>query len=392
MNAGNFPSAPANLLGSAVGQRLALSWVNTWNGAAPTGVRIDVSGSITTAIDLPVTEQFAFDGVPPGTYTFTVTPLVAGVPGDSSNAVTLTFPGTCPAPPNPPLAFSLSTQAGRVYLDWLPPSSGPAVTHYVVHATGAFTGSFPLTARTFSARVAPGSYTVSIAAVGPCGTSAPDRGSDRRRALTAETPFGTPSQHSSRPRQSRAAARAMLAFCIARRAIEETRMSVRRPALPLVALFTLVAATASAQPRGADGRPRQGRHRGRGQDRRPGQRHPRIGVGVAARPRASASVAEVFTHVAADNYFFPAAFGTATPAGVGISGTDYKTVGRLGGQDPHPRRGHRRGAEVIRVHEDAMAKTPAATIEAPMKIFGRRPRPRPPGSARRRTCTSTSAS
>ncbi len=93
--AGAFPAAPANLLGSAAGQQLTLSWVNPLNGGASTGMRIDVSGSITTAIDLPVTEQFAFDGVPPGTYTFAVTSLINSVPGDASNVVTLTFPGTC---------------------------------------------------------------------------------------------------------------------------------------------------------------------------------------------------------------------------------------------------------------------------------------------------------
>ena len=38
------------------------------------------------------------------------------------------------------------------------------------------------------------------------------------------------------------------------------------------------------------------------------------------------SVGEAFTHVAADNYFMPAALGVAAPAATGISGTDYKTV------------------------------------------------------------------
>lgn len=82
------------------------------------------------------------------------------------------------------------------------------------------------------------------------------------------------------------------------------------------------------------------------------------------------TVAEVFTHVAADNYFFPAAFGTATPAGVGISGTDYKTVTAYEGRA-------RTRAEVIAevqksfaFMKDAMTKTNPATVEAPMKMFG----------------------
>lgn len=82
------------------------------------------------------------------------------------------------------------------------------------------------------------------------------------------------------------------------------------------------------------------------------------------------SVGEVFTHVAADNYFFPAVFGTATPAGVGITGTDYKTVTAWEGKT-------RTRAETIAevqksfaFMKDAMANTPPATMEAPMKMLG----------------------
>ena len=98
VNAGAVPSAATSLLGSANGSLLALSWTNTWSGAALTGIRLDVSGSITTAINLPPTEQFTFGSVPPGSYTFAVSPLVGAVLGDASNAVTLTFPGACGAP------------------------------------------------------------------------------------------------------------------------------------------------------------------------------------------------------------------------------------------------------------------------------------------------------
>lgn len=38
--------------------------------------------------------------------------------------------------------------------------------------TGAFTGTLPMTTRTLSTPVPPGSYTVRVAAVGLCGTSA----------------------------------------------------------------------------------------------------------------------------------------------------------------------------------------------------------------------------
>ena len=172
VNAGGFPTATTNLLGSARGASLALSWVNPSSGSTFTGIRLEINGSFVGAIDLPPTESFTFDGVPPGTYTFTVAPLVGAVPGDSSNVVTLAFPGTCAAPPSLPRAFSVSTQGGRVYVDWLPPASGPAVTSYLLSVSGAATGSFPTTSLSLAVPVGPGSYTIAAAALGPCGTGA----------------------------------------------------------------------------------------------------------------------------------------------------------------------------------------------------------------------------
>ena len=172
MNTSNAPASPNYLLGSASGDRVALSWTNALTGAVPTSLVLNVTGAITTALALPVSESFTFAGVPPGTYTFTVRAMNGALGGATGNAVTLTFLGACAAAPNPPTAFSVSTQGGQILLDWLPPASGEAVTHYIVSASGAFTGSFPMTARTFSAPVPPGSYTIRVAAVGPCGTSA----------------------------------------------------------------------------------------------------------------------------------------------------------------------------------------------------------------------------
>jgi hypothetical protein len=42
--------------------------------------------------------------------------------------------------------------------------------------TGSFVGSFPTTARTLSGTVGPGTYTLSVIATNPCGTSAPTAG------------------------------------------------------------------------------------------------------------------------------------------------------------------------------------------------------------------------
>lgn len=83
------------------------------------------------------------------------------------------------------------------------------------------------------------------------------------------------------------------------------------------------------------------------------------------------SVGEAFTHVAADNYFMPAALGVTAPASTGISGTDYKTV------EAYEQKSRSR-AEIIEEVEQsfaflkkAMSDTPDARLETTMKMFGR---------------------
>ena len=60
-----------------------------------------------------------------------------------------------------------------MFVDWLPPTTGAAAVGYVVSVSGAVSGSFPTQSRTLAVPVPPGSYTVSVASTGPCGTSAP---------------------------------------------------------------------------------------------------------------------------------------------------------------------------------------------------------------------------
>lgn len=167
------PPAPANLLGLADGSRLVLSWTNPGGGGAPAGVTLHVSGSIVTSLVLPAGETFAYSGVPPGTYTFSVSAFNGSGASASSNSVTLTFPGTCAGAPQPPLNF-VATKAGSVItVAWSPPVSGPALTRYTVNVTGGFTGNFETTSRSMSGAVGPGSYSISVTASNTCGTSAP---------------------------------------------------------------------------------------------------------------------------------------------------------------------------------------------------------------------------
>lgn len=92
----------------------------------------------------------------------------------------------------------------------------------------------------------------------------------------------------------------------------------------------------------------------------------------AWRPMAGVrSVGEAFTHVAADNYFMPAALGITAPAPTGISGTDYKTV------EAYEKKTRTRAEIIAEVEQSfaflkkSMQDTPDAKLDATMKMFGR---------------------
>jgi hypothetical protein len=167
------PSAPAALLGLANGSRLGLSWTSTFQGGVPTALQLHVTGAQTTTIPLGVSDTFSFDGVPAGTYTFTLTASNAAGVGSPSNAVTLTFPGSCSGPPGVPTYVAVQKSGSSLTLTWHPPIAGTAVTHYVIHVSGALTGSVPTVSRSMGGTVGPGTYSLSVVAANECGTSAP---------------------------------------------------------------------------------------------------------------------------------------------------------------------------------------------------------------------------
>jgi hypothetical protein len=63
-----------------------------------------------------------------------------------------------------------------VTVSWNPPAIGPAPSSYTLVVHGAFEGAFPTTGRALSGAVAPGSYTLSVAASNACGTGAESAG------------------------------------------------------------------------------------------------------------------------------------------------------------------------------------------------------------------------
>jgi Zn-dependent metalloprotease len=165
------PSAPVNLLGLVDGNTVALAWLNTFAGGAPSGVLLDVSGPVTTTIPLGATESIQFASVPEGAYTLRVRARnAAGVSSDSSNTMTLTVPGPCSGVPLAPASLLTFRDGRTIFAYWDPPAAGPAPTGYIVDATGEFAGSFPTTGRSLSGNADPGAYHLSVRARNACGS------------------------------------------------------------------------------------------------------------------------------------------------------------------------------------------------------------------------------
>ena len=82
------------------------------------------------------------------------------------------------------------------------------------------------------------------------------------------------------------------------------------------------------------------------------------------------SVHEVLMHVAADNYFIPAAMGVAAPAATGITATDYPAVQKFEGQKPS------REATIAELKTSfehlrkSMNSFPQSRMSDPLKVFG----------------------
>jgi len=166
------PAAPTNLLASVRGNTVALSWTAPLESPPTSATHYVVAGAPPLTFAGPAAESATFAPVPARSYTLQVAGTNSAGTSAWSNAVTVTAPGTCATPPDPPRVFSASTQGGTVFLDWLPPATGGAVSSYVLHVSGAITAALPLTTRTVAVPAPAGSYTVSVQAVGLCGTSA----------------------------------------------------------------------------------------------------------------------------------------------------------------------------------------------------------------------------
>jgi subtilisin-like proprotein convertase family protein len=164
------PSAPTSLTGMAVGDAVALAWKNTFGGGAPTGMVVDVTGTLAVSLPLGPTEGFSFVGVPGGTYTFTMRATNGGGSSPPSNPVTLSFPAACSGTPQAPTNVVAYRLGNTAFVLWDPPASGAAATSYVLNVSGAFNGSFGTPGRALSGVVGPGTYNLSVVGTNACGT------------------------------------------------------------------------------------------------------------------------------------------------------------------------------------------------------------------------------
>jgi len=165
------PSPPVDVTGLVNGSTLSLAWRNTYAGGPPTGLMLDVTGSLAASLGLGLANQFTFAGVPAGTYTLRLRATNAGGSSVPSAPVTLTFPGACAGAPQPPanvLAYRVGT---TIHVLWDAPATGPAATGYVLSVTGSFVGSFSTAGRSLSGAVNPGTYHLTVVANNACGTS-----------------------------------------------------------------------------------------------------------------------------------------------------------------------------------------------------------------------------
>jgi len=166
------PSAPDLFSAVVNGDSLALSWRNTFAGGPPAGTILDVSGTFSVQVPLGAAESFAVNGVPPGSYTLRLRSLNNGGTGPLSAPVSITIPSACSGPPGPPSNVLGYRVGNTVSVLWDPPASGPAASSYILNVTGSFVGGFATATRALSGQVGPGSYTMNVVAVNPCGASA----------------------------------------------------------------------------------------------------------------------------------------------------------------------------------------------------------------------------
>ena len=186
------PSAPQNLVASANGTTVTLTWSPPQLGPVTNYIVEAGFASGQTALSISTNSTVpgaVFQDVPPGFYFVRVRAVNAIGIGAASNEVGL--PVAC-TPPQAPSNLSFTALANNVTFTWNPPASGHPAAY--VLAVGSAPGSsdvlryqFP-PATSLSAVGIPGTFFVRLHSVGSCGESAPSN----QVTVTLPAPCVTP--------------------------------------------------------------------------------------------------------------------------------------------------------------------------------------------------------
>ena len=177
------PGAPTNVVATASGNNLSLTWGAPATGATPTGYTLlarTVAGAPPVAT-LPLGTAGSFAATAPnGTFILSLSATNAAGTGPESPGTTVSFPAAV-APPASPTGLGVSVTGSTASFSWTAPASGGAVAGYVLQAGTApgFTtpfASLPLPASPTSLAVPGvpvGAYYVRLVAQNAGGTSSP---------------------------------------------------------------------------------------------------------------------------------------------------------------------------------------------------------------------------
>jgi hypothetical protein len=163
------PSAPSNLLATVNGNALGLAWRNTFGGGTTQSMILDVSGTVTASLPLPLAETASFTGVPAGTYTLRLRAANTSGVSVQSNTVTFTVPSACTGAPQTPAEFLAYKVGNTIYVLWEPAVGGGAPTSYQLVVSGAINLTLPTTLKSLAGAVPPGTYNLSVRGVNACG-------------------------------------------------------------------------------------------------------------------------------------------------------------------------------------------------------------------------------
>ncbi|NNE94853.1 MAG: PKD domain-containing protein, partial [Acidimicrobiales bacterium] len=161
------PGAPENATASVDGQTVNVSWTPPSDNGGDPAITYEITLGGQTPQSTTGTSA-SFSNVPPGTYSATITASnLAGEGGSAqTNSVTVNAPADVPAAPGD---LTVTPAGLGVAVSWSTPAdNGSPITSYTVTLNGSAStfGSSPASYAT----LAPGSYTVTVAATNGVGT------------------------------------------------------------------------------------------------------------------------------------------------------------------------------------------------------------------------------